>query len=216
MSITGIYLVTDPLQCAKYGLVPTIRAAVDAGVTTVQVRDKTTPASQLLGQLEHIAALTKDKVTLLVDDHLEVVVTARQRGIPVDGLHLGQTDVSVSTAREQLGDDAVIGLSANTIAHVTGQGSQPIDVVDYLGVGAIHATGTKSGATVVGVDGFAQLGQHTELPLIAIGGVNRDDIAPLRAAGASGIAVVSAICAAPDPGQAAADLVAAWNAAAVG
>lgn len=214
--MTGIYLVTDPVQCAQYGLVQTISAAVDAGVTTVQVRDKTTPADELLDQLAQIADMTKDSATLLVDDRLDVVATARQRGIAVDGIHLGQSDVSVSTARQRLGDQAVIGLSANTVAHLTGQGRQPLDVVDYLGIGAIRATDTKSGATVIGVDGFAQLGQYTDLPRVAIGGVERDDIAPLRAAGASGIAVVSAICAAPDPGQAAADLVAAWNAASAG
>lgn len=214
--MTGIYLVTDPVQCAQYGLVQTISAAVDAGVTTVQVRDKTTPADELLDQLAQIADITKDNATLLVDDRLDVVATARQRGIAVDGIHLGQSDVLVSTARQRLGDDAVIGLSANTVAHLTGQGRQSLDVVDYLGIGAIRPTGTKSGATVIGVDGFAQLGQYTDLPRVAIGGVERDDIAPLRAAGASGIAVVSAICAAPDPGQAAAELVAAWNAASAG
>lgn len=214
--MTGIYLVTDPVQCAQYGLVQTISAAVDAGVTTVQVRDKTTPADELLDQLAQIADITKDNATLLVDDRLDVVATARQRGIAVDGIHLGQSDVLVSTARQRLGDEAVIGLSANTVAHLTGQGRQSLDVVDYLGIGAIRPTGTKSRATVIGVDGFAQLGQYTDLPRVAIGGVERDDIAPLRAAGASGIAVVSAICAAQDPGQAAAELVAAWNAASAG
>lgn len=211
--MNGIYLVTDPVQCAQNGLVPTVRAAVEAGVTTVQLRDKTATADQLLHQVEQIAQLTEGKATLLVDDHLDVAVQARQRGIPLDGIHLGQSDVSVAVARQELGDGAIVGLSANTVAHITGTEGQPVDVVDYLGVGAIRDTGTKSGARVIGIDGFAQLRLHTQLPMVAIGGVRAADIAPLRAAGATAVAAVSAICAADDPGQAAADLVAAWDTA---
>lgn len=214
MSI-GVYLVTDPIQCSSRGITQTVKAAVKEGVKYVQLRDKTATDAELLHQLEQLAKVIQGQAKLLVDDRLDLVVEALKRGIPVDGVHLGQTDTDVRIAREQLGNKAIIGLTANTSAHLEALSAFPAGTVNYLGVGVIHPSSTKPDHPApLGVNGFASFTARAPLPTVAIGGITVTDVPALRAAGASGIAVVSEICAASDPQQAARALVAAWDKAA--
>ncbi|WZH38515.1 MAG: thiamine phosphate synthase [Microbacterium enclense] len=189
--------------------------AVTAGVSVVQLRDKIATGGELFARTLELADVIAGRCTFLVDDRLDVVLAARERGARVDGIHLGQSDLPVDAARALLGPDAVVGWTANTPAHLAAAAAFPAGTLDYLGVGVIRATTTKPDhPRPLGIDGFAELAASTTLPCVAIGGIDVDDAAPLRTAGAAGIAVVSAICGSDDPGAAVRHLRAAWEAGA--
>ncbi|MDR6865425.1 hydroxymethylpyrimidine kinase/phosphomethylpyrimidine kinase/thiamine-phosphate diphosphorylase [Microbacterium resistens] len=208
----SLYLVTDTRLCGRRGVPAVVDAAVSGGARIVQLRDKDATDEEFLALLVELAAVIDGRALLVVDDRLDVVVEARRRGARVDGVHLGQSDASVLRARELLGPDAIVGLTANTAAHLEAARALPPGTVDYLGVGAIHPTTTKPDhPPVLGVEGFAALAAVSPLPCVAIGGITEDDAAPLRRAGAAGLAVVSALCAAADPRAAATRLVRAWR-----
>ncbi|MDP4334480.1 thiamine phosphate synthase [Curtobacterium sp. A7_M15] len=212
----GVYLVTDPVLSDRHGIgvLGVVRAAVQGGVRIVQVRDKDASARDLLALTAAVADAVGDRATVVVDDRLDVALAARHDGHRVAGVHLGQSDVPVTAARALLGPDAHVGLTANTPEHLAAVAALPRGTVDLLGVGVVRPTTTKADhPPALGLDGFGRLARATDLPCVAIGGVTLDDVAPLRAAGAAGVAVVSGICVAADPGSAAAALVAAWDGA---
>ncbi|WP_439691185.1 thiamine phosphate synthase [Curtobacterium sp. SP.BCo] len=214
----GVYLVTDGALADRHGVggagvLRVVRAAVHADVRIVQVRDKTASARDLLALTAAVADAVGDRATVVVDDRLDVALAARHAGHRVAGVHLGQSDVPVEVARSLLGADAHVGLTANSPEHLAVVEQLPRGTVDLLGVGVVHPTATKADhPPALGHEGFARLAAATDVPCVAIGGVTLDDVAPLRAAGAAGVAVVSGICAAADPGAAAAAYVAAWGA----
>lgn len=213
----GVYLVTDRELCGPRGVPATVAAAVTGGVRTVQLRDKQADLEDHLRQLTDLAEVIDGRAWLLVNDRLDVVLAAQQRGIPVDGVHLGQLDLeqhggSVIEARDRLGPGALIGLTANTDEHLQSLTTYPPGTVDYLGVGAIRATVTKPDhPDPLGFGGFAAFAATAPLPCVAIGGVGPDDAGPLRHAGADGIAVVSAICVAEDPEEVARQMKHDWD-----
>jgi len=211
-----VYLVTDGVLADRHGLgvLGVVRAAVHGGVRMVQVRDKDASARDLLALSSAVADAVGDRATVVVDDRLDVALAARHAGRRVAGVHLGQSDVPAEAARALLGADAHVGLTANTPEHLAAVHRLPRGTVDLLGVGVVHPTATKADhPPALGHAGFARIAAATDLPCVAIGGVTLDDVAPLHAGGAAGVAVVSGICAAADPGSAAAAYVAAWSAA---
>lgn len=208
----GVYLVSDSGLTGGRGVVETVRHAVHGGVTTVQVREKHADARDVFDLLVAVADAVGDRAMVLVNDRVDVFLAARESGADVDGVHIGQRDLSPDLVRRTIGPDAVIGLTANTPGHLKALGRLDPTTVDYLGVGAIRATSTKPDhPTPLGVDGFARFATGTDHPCVAIGGVTAADAGALRAAGAAGVAVVSAICAAQDAGQAATDLAKEWG-----
>ncbi|ANJ28144.1 thiamine phosphate synthase [Agromyces aureus] len=209
----SIYLVTDATLCGPRGVASVVADAVDGGVRAVQLRDKTASTDALLRQLEALATVIDGRAALLVNDRVDVAQAARERGLPVDGVHLGQGDAAASAARDLLGDDAIIGLTANAPEHLAVLRRLPRREIDYLGVGVIRPTTTKADhPPALGIEGFARFAAEAELPCVAIGGIALSDVAALRQAGAAGVAVVSAICAAPSPHDAAVAFAAAWSA----
>ncbi|MCJ1699724.1 thiamine phosphate synthase [Rathayibacter festucae] len=208
----SLQLVTDTRLCAPRGVPAVVAAAVAGGVRVVQVRDHEATAAELVALTCAVAAVLDERTTLLVDDRVDVVLAARLAGARVDGVHVGQSDLPVLAARSILGAGAVIGLTANTPAHLAAAHALPAGTVDYLGVGVIRATATKPDHPVpLGIDGFAALAAATPLPCVAIGGVTAGDAAALRRTGAAGLAIVSAICAADDPESAARAFRAEWD-----
>lgn len=208
----SLYLVTDRELCGARGVVETVRLAVDGGVGIVQLREKEWGAAAQLQLAEQIAEVIDGRAVFVINDRLDVALAARDRGIPVDGVHLGQGDAAVLRAREQLGPDAMIGLTADSFTHLEALAQLPEGTVDHLGVGAIRPTSTKPDhPPALGFDGFARFAAAAPLPCVAIGGVHLDDAAALVRAGAAGAAVVSALCAAADPAGAARDFLAAWH-----
>jgi thiamine-phosphate diphosphorylase len=208
----GIYLVTDTVQCGSRGVVETVRQAVAGGVHTVQVRDKTADAADLLTLLIAVANAVGKDATVLVNDRVDVYLAARARATSVHGVHIGQNDLPPADTRKLIGPDAIVGLTANTQAHFDIANTLPSGTVDYLGVGVIRATATKPDhPEALGIDGFARLAQTTTIPCVAIGGITTADIGGLRTHGAAGAAVVSAICAPTDPSASAHTLTRKWK-----
>lgn len=214
MSVAGVHLVTDerlPLD----RLLAVADAALDAGVRVVQLRAKHASARELVAQAVALADVVAGRALLLVDDRLDVVLAARDAGARIDGVHLGQSDVPPATARRHLGADAIVGWTASTPEHLAASAAMPAGTLDYLGVGVLRATATKPDhPPALGVAGIRAVAAATDLPCIAIGGVDVRDVPGLADAGVAGVAVVSAVSAAHDPSAAAAALVGAWEAAA--
>lgn len=211
---TGIYLVADAASTAGRPLADIVAAAVSAGITTIQLRCKDVPARDFLAEVAACAAHTAGRALLLVNDRVDVHLAARAAGIAVDGVHIGQKDLPAEAVRGLIGPDAVLGLSASTPEHFAAVAALPAGTVDYLGTGAVRPTPTKKDhPTPLGFDGLARLVAQAPLPCVAIGGLGHGDAAAVHAAGASGMAVVRAICAAGDPAAAATALRMEWDAA---
>jgi thiamine-phosphate pyrophosphorylase len=212
----SIYLVTDKAQAVAAGhdLTDLVAAAVAGGATAVQVREKDAGAGEFLDTVRRVAAVLPESVALFVNDRVDVFLAARQAGARVAGVHVGQQDLPVEAVRDLVGPDALIGLTANAWAELLAAGRE-VARVDYVGIGSVHATASKADAApALGIEGFAALARSTFLPAVAIGGVTVDDIPGLRAAGAAGVAVISAIYGAADPRAATAALARAWAVAA--
>jgi thiamine-phosphate pyrophosphorylase len=199
----SVYLVTDPQLCAKRGVLDTLVAAVRGGATVVQLRDKTASDAELIALGQAIQAaldgpLRTSGARLIVNDRLAVA-----EAISADGLHVGQSDLDPAEARARLGPNKIIGLSVQTPDKA--RAADP-EVLDYLGVGPVFATATKADhATPLGFAGLASICAAAPiLPKVAIGGLRAEHTAEVLDAGAQGLAVVSGICAAPDPQAAAA------------
>ncbi|MCG6658817.1 thiamine phosphate synthase [Halomonas campisalis] len=193
----SLYLVTDPTLCARHGLVETVVAAVRGGVTVVQLRDKHASDAELTDQARRLkAALAGSGVPLIINDRLDVALASG-----ADGLHIGQDDGDVARARAALGPAAILGLSVQRHDQLAALDPQPLD---YLGLGPVFATATKHDhAAPLGFDGLAALVAKSPLPAVAIGGLKAEHAARVRAAGAQGPAVISAICGQADPEAAA-------------
>ena len=188
-----LYLVTDPDLCAEHGVVETVRDAVRGGVTIVQLRDKMAKTSSLveIGKaLLHVLASTG--VPLIINDDVEAAIACG-----ADGIHVGQDDLDVVQVRHKVGRDKIVGLSVETAeaALIVDAG-----IVDYIGISPIFATKTKSDhKPPIGFDGLINIVASSPVPSVAIGGLNANHCKKVFAAGAAGIAVVSAICGKNDP-----------------
>jgi len=188
-----LYLVTDPEQVgAARALTDVVRQAVAGGVTLVQLRDKQADGRELLEQARALkAVLDPLGVPLLVNDRVDVAVAA---GV---GAHVGQTDLPAAEARRQLGPDVLLGTSIDEVEQA--RDADPA-VVDYVAFGPFAATATKADAgAAVGAEKLTAVRALTPLPLVAIGGIDAKNAGSAIAAGADGVAVVSAIMAAEDP-----------------
>lgn len=211
----ALHLVTDD-RLTLDRLLEVVEEAVAGGVTVVQLRAKSAPARNQVAALVALSALLRGSAALVVNDRVDIALAARDVGAKVDGVHLGQQDVPPSTARRLLGRRALVGWSASRIDDLAALSTFPAGTVDYLGVGAVHPTSTKPDhPPALGIEGFGQfVAAAASVPCVAIGGIGTDDVAALRTAGAAGVAVVSAICAADDPRTATASLRSRWDAAA--
>lgn len=203
----SLYLVTDAALCGEYGVAATVAAAVRGGVSAVQLRDPHAGDDELvpLGRLV-VTALEGTGVPLLVNDRVHLV-----EAIGAQGAHTGQSDLGVAEARAILGGHAYLGLSVQTVDHVAEAQCHASDDLDYLGVGPIWPQTTKPEAA--GAGGLGRLRAVLAVspwPCVAIGGVGAERASLVRAAGAAGVAVVSAICGRPDPETAARDISSAW------
>lgn len=207
------YLVIGPENCTC-PVEEVVAAAVDEGFTCVQIRSKVSAAREMISILDKSARAIRelgksDSVALLVDDRLDVVLAAREFGIKVDGVHVGQSDIPVEVCRKFLGADSIVGLSANTQELIT---AADVSQIDYFGVGALHATSTKTDAEkTLSFDEIAAIKKISPIPVVVGGGVKLKDIPALVATGVQGFFVVSAVAGADNPRLAARELVTAWR-----
>ncbi|MBW3068164.1 thiamine phosphate synthase [Actinomyces sp. 594] len=207
-----VYLVTDADQCRSRGrtVTDTVRAAVAGGVTCVQVRAKHADGAGFLAQVLGVAHAVGRQVPVIVNDRVDVFLAARGLGAPVAGVHVGQRDLPATVVRELIGEAAYLGLSAATPEELSAAESE--GACDHVGIGAVRATATKTDAPAgIGTGGVIRLAASAGLPCVAIGGVTSADLPVLRVGGLAGAAVVSAICLADDPREAAQQLRGAWE-----
>lgn len=197
-----LYLVTDRRLSGARGVLETVRQAVAGGTTLVQLRDPHAPTRALVEEAQALAAMLRPLgVPLIINDRVDVALAAQ-----ADGVHLGQDDMDAVTARRLLGPRAVIGLSIGSPAEHAASRAM-LEAVDYIGVGPVYGTATKTDAgAAIGPEGLAQVVSAAGLPAVAIGGIGPGGAAAAIQAGAQGVAVVSALCAAADPAEAAARL----------
>lgn len=189
----SLYLVTDRALCGPRGLIATIRAALEGGITALQYRAKHAALREALAEAAILAALAREHhVPFIVNDRLDLALA-----VEADGLHVGQSDMPAALARRLLGPNKILGLS---ITHQADIDDLETEIVDYVGLGPVFTTATKADAPApLGLDRFSRLRAAIALPVVAIGGIDAAQTGDVIAAGADGIAVVSAICAADDP-----------------
>ena len=219
------YLVIGPENTSGRPVARVIAEAVRAGFTFVQIRAKGADAREVIeltrAAADVIAAQGKsDAVSLVMNDRLDCVLAAREQGIKVDGVHVGQTDIPVEICRKYLGADAIVGLSARTTELLDYVAHCDTACIDYFGAGPLHPTATKpeSGRTASGeivtrsLDELAALHRISPVPVVVGGGVKAADLPALRATGVEGFFVISAVAGAAHPYSAAEELVELWRA----
>ncbi|HGY9594487.1 TPA: thiamine phosphate synthase [Vibrio campbellii] len=192
MNACRLYLVTDDQQDLAT-LKRVVRKAVEGGVTMVQVREKHGDVRAFIERAQAVKDILKDTdVPLFINDRVDVALA-----VDADGVHLGQSDMPATIARELIGPNKILGLSIENEEQLTEADSLPID---YIGLSAIFATPTKTNTKKHwGIDGLKMALETTSLPIVAIGGINESNIPQLSATGVHGLALVSAICHAEDP-----------------
>ncbi len=197
----SLYLIVGSADLRSGGDLEAVAvAAVQGGVTLVQLREKDAPLVDVVALARALKArLAPLGVPLIINDSAEAVLAA-----DADGLHVGQDDMPALAARMAIGRRRILGVSAGTLLEARVDG---LDVADYVGAGPVYGTATKADAgDPVGPEGIRELRGFLEIPLVAIGGVTAGNAAAAIAAGADGVAVVSAICGAADPQTAARDI----------
>ncbi|MFO7833768.1 MAG: thiamine phosphate synthase [Halohasta sp.] len=204
------YLVTQASLSKGRSTTEIVAAAIDGGVDAVQLREKDTDLQTRYELGRELRELTTEAgVDLLVNDRVDLA-----HAVGADGVHLGQSDLPISTAREILGPEATIGASVSTVSEAR---LAAITGADYLGVGAVFGTDSKDDAESVddalGLDRLADIVAAVKIPVVAIGGVTPDNAGAAIEAGADAVAVISAITNADDPEAAASDLRAAVDGA---
>lgn len=201
-----------------------VKAAVEAGFTFIQIRSKEETALEMIEDCLKVSDLLKkmgksDEVSVVVDDRLDVILAAREKGAKIDGIHVGQTDIPVEICRKYLGKDSIIGLSAPTKDLISYVKNCDVENLDYFGAGPVHETATKpdcgrdeTGKVITKpIEELSELAKISPIPVVVGGGVKLKDVKPLRQAGVGGFFVITAITDAPDPYTAAKELSDAWD-----
>lgn len=196
-----LYAVTDRAWTGRMSLYEQVEAALKNGVTCVQLREKELDEAAFLEEAKKMAALCRSYgVPLIINDNVDVAIACG-----ADGVHVGQSDMAASDVRSRVGEDMIIGVSAHTV-------EEALEAVkngaDYLGLGAVFSTSTKTDAGAMARETLKAICEAVDIPKVAIGGISRDNLMQLAGSGVDGVAVVSAIFGAKDPGTAAAELAA--------
>ncbi len=198
--LAGLYVIIDGQQLRGRSHREITIQAIRGGAGTIQLREKKLGKKELLILARELRQLCKENgVLFIMNDYLEAALDCE-----ADGLHIGQEDLPAATARKLLRPDQLLGCSTNTVEQAQAAAAEG---ADHLGVGAIYATGSKSDVAVVGLSRLRDIKQATTLPIVAIGGISKDNAAEVMQAGASAIAVISAVSGSDNPEQAARDLV---------
>lgn len=186
-----LYAVTDRTWAKDVTLMEQVKQALEGGITFLQLREKQLMEEEFMKEAQEMKKLAVEyKIPFVINDNIKVA-----QKVNADGVHIGQDDMSVEEARQILGEDKIIGVSAHNVeeAMKAQQGG-----ADYLGVGAVCATATKKDANVVSKEEIKKIKEAVNIPIVAIGGIKKDNIDTLTGTGVDGIAVVSAIFGAKD------------------
>lgn len=195
----SLYLVTDRQCMSTDTLEHAVEQALIGGCTMIQLREKNCPPAEFYQLACNIKAVTdKYRTPLIINDRIDIALAVNAAGV-----HIGQNDTPVKSARKQLGPDRLLGVSATCVKEAEQAARAG---ADYLGIGAVFPSKTKADAASVSMDELLKIRQSVSLPIVAIGGIRKENAAQFRPMGIDGIAVISAIIAQPDIARAAAEL----------
>ena len=186
-----LYAVTDRTWTEKQTLFQQVEAAVKGGATGVQLREKELDEAAFLQEAKEICALCRRyNVPFIVNDNVDIALACG-----ADGVHVGQEDMAAGDVRCRAGKDIILGVTVHTVEEAR---QAVLNGADYLGLGAVFPTGTKTDAEQMPGDMLRAICDSVELPIVAIGGINRDNLFKLSGSGVDGVALVSAIFSAED------------------
>ena len=195
-----LYAVTDRTWVGEKSLYEQVKEALENGITCVQLREKELSEDDFLKEAKQISALCKEyKVPFIVNDNVNIAIACK-----ADGIHIGQEDMELTNVRKLVGEDMIIGVSAHTVEEAI---KAQEDGADYIGIGAVFATSTKTDVDVLSFETLRSICEAVDIPTVAIGGIKKDNICKLKGSGIDGVAVVSAIFAAKDIARATKELL---------
>lgn len=186
-----LYAVTDRAWTGKQTLYEQVEAALKGGVTCVQLREKELDETAFLQEAKELCALCRRYgVPFLVNDNVEIAIACG-----ADGIHVGQEDLAAGEVRRRVGENMILGVSVHTVE----EACQAVrDGADYLGLGAVFPTSTKTDVEQMSNETLRAICDAVNVPIVAIGGINRGNILKLAGSGVDGVALVSAIFSAED------------------
>ncbi len=181
-----LYLCTDRGIMTADTIEKSVELAVQGGVTVVQLREKECTSREMYEMARRVKEVTDAyEVPLIINDRIDIALA-----VQADGVHLGQSDVPVEAARNILGSDRIVGATANTVELAEAAWKSG---ADYLGVGDVFGTSTKADTRPVSLEVLKEIRESVSIPVVAIGGVNAENIHLLKETGVDGVAVISAV-----------------------
>lgn len=196
----NLYLCTDRDLMTTETIEEAVELAIKGGVTIVQLREKECQGKEFLKIAQSVKEVTDAyEIPLIINDRVDVALA-----VDADGVHLGQKDIPAEIARELLGQDKIIGVSAYN-AELALQAQKA--GADYIGVGDVFGTSTKSGTHHVSLEELVKIRNTVKIPMVAIGGVNTENVGQLAGIGVNGVAVISAVLGAKNITEAAEEMV---------
>ena len=194
-----LYLVTDRQLMSCDSMTEAVEQAILGGCTMIQLREKELPSLEFYNQAVAVKQVTERyHIPLIINDRIDIAMAVQATGV-----HIGQHDLPAAAVRKVIGENMLLGVSASSIAEAI-QAQQ--DGADYLGVGAMFPTGTKTDAESVSMEELQKIRTAVSLPIVVIGGINKGNAGRFKPMGIDGLAVVSAIIAQSDIKAAAAEL----------
>ena len=191
----SVYLVTDRRNKTDEEFLNIIEEAIKGGTTIVQLREKTASTKEFYDLALRVKEITsRYDVPLLINDRIDIALA-----VDSEGVHIGQDDMPAVIAREIIGDDKILGVSASTVEEAK---KAEIDSADYIGSGAVFPTATKDDADSVSKEELKEIVDSIDIPVVAIGGITVENAHTLKGSGIAGFSVVSAIMSAKDPKEA--------------
>ena len=194
-----LYAITDRSWLDEKSLAQEVEEAIKGGATFIQLREKNLAFDEFLSIAKDVKKITdKYKVPFVINDNVDIAVE-----VDADGVHIGQGYEVINEARKKLDKDKIIGLSAHTVEEAL---NAQKNGADYIGVGAVFNTSSKSDASSVDLDTLKEICASVNIPIVAIGGINEYNILELKGSGIDGVAIISAIFAKTDIQKAAKSL----------
>jgi thiamine-phosphate pyrophosphorylase len=193
----SLYVITDPRLSRGKSHLEVMRAAIEGGATAIQLRDKEASTRELIEVGQALRELTRERgVAFIVNDRVDVALA-----VDADGVHVGQDDMPAMLARKLVGPDKIVGVSASTVEEAL---QAEADGADYVSASPVFSTPTKTDTPPpTGLEGLRAFVETLRVPVVAIGGINEGNVEEVIKAGAAGVAVISAVVAAPDIAEAA-------------
>lgn len=195
-----LYAITNCKEVRKNDLLATTEAALKNGITCLQLREKNLNEEEFLAEALKLKKLCNDYgVPFIINDNVDIAVKSN-----ADGVHVGQEDLEAGKARQIIGNGKLLGVSAQTVEDALKAQEAG---ADYIGVGSMFPTGTKLDASTISIRDLKEICSAVKIPVVAIGGINEDNVLELSGSGIDGISVVSAIYGAADAGKATKNLL---------